>query len=132
VDNKQPTTGEWAIMLGGVVALVGSFLDFSGDTTAWGESALPIVTLIPIYAVVMALQVALTRLAGLGLPDRVAGFTWEQVHLVLGVFAALMALFWLAAVEDTGAGMFLMLIGAGACAVGAFMIQRERATGAIG
>lgn len=132
MDKKQPTPGEWAIVGGGAVALIGSFLDFAGDTSAWGSGALPIVTLIPLYVVVMAVQVVLARFTGVRLPDRVAGFTWEQVHLVLGIFAALMALFWLIPVDDTGAGLILMLLGAAAACVGAFMLQRERTTGALG
>jgi hypothetical protein len=131
-DRGQPSPGEWAILAGGVVALVGSFLDFAGDTSAWGSGPFPIVTLIPIYCVVMAVQIALTRFASTALPERVAGFTWEQVHLVLGFFAALMALFWLVAADDTGGGLWLILLGAAACLAGAVMLQRERATGAIG
>lgn len=132
MDNKQPTPGEWAIIAGGAVMLIGSFLDGVNETSAWGEGALPIVTLIPLYGVLMALQVALTKFGNVNLPDRVLGFTWNQIHLVLGIFAALMALFWLVASEESGAGLFLMLLGAAGACVGAFMIQRERATGAIG
>lgn len=132
MDNKQPTPGEWAIMGGGALALVASFLEFAGDTSAWGEGAFPIVTLIPLYALVMALQVALTKFANVRLPDRVLGFTWEQVHLVLGIFATVMALFWLITADDTGIGAILLLLGAAAACAGAFMLQRERTTGAIG
>jgi len=132
VDNKQPTPGEWAIMAGGAVTVVGSFLDFAGDTSAWGKGAFPIVTLIPLYGLVMLLQVALTKFANVRLADRVLGLTWEQVHLVLGIFAALMALFWLIAADNSEIGAILLLIGAAAAAVGAFLIQKERATGAIG
>lgn len=132
MDNKQPTPGEWAIIAGGAVTLIGSFLKFAGDTSAWGEGTFPIVTLIPLYGVVMALQIVLTKFANVNLPERVLGFTWEQIHLVLGIFAALMALFWIVAAEDTKIGLFLMLLGAAAACVGAFLIQKERATGAIG
>ncbi len=132
-DKKQPTPGEWAIMGGGGVMLIGSFLDFSyGESALLGEGLFPVTTLMVLYGVVMALQVALTKFANVSLPDRVLSFTWEQVHLVLGVFAALMAVFWLVAAEDKGIGVFLVLLGAGAACAGAFIIQKERATGAIG
>lgn len=132
MENKQPTPGEWAIIAGGAVMLIASFLEFAGDTSAWGSGAFPIVTLIPLYGVVMALQVVLTKFANVNLPDRPVGFTWEQVHLVLGFFAALMALFWLIAADDTGIGLYLMLLGAIAAVVGAVLLQKERTTGALG
>lgn len=130
--RTQPTPAEIAILAGGVVALVGSFLDFAGETSAWGSGWFPVVTLIPLYGVVMALHVALTKFASVDLPDRIVGFTWEQLHLVLGFFAALMSLFWLVAAEDTGAGLWLMLLGSIALVVGAVMLQNERSTGALG
>lgn len=131
-DRGQPTPAEWAILGGGAAALIGSFLEFALERSAWGRVWFPIVTLIPVYCVVMAVHVAITRFASANLPDRVAGFSWEQLHLVLGFFATLMALFWLVAGEDLGPGIWLMLLGAAAALVGAVMNQRERATGAIG
>ena len=81
----------------------------------------------------MAVQIGLTKFAGVNLPDQVAGFTWEQVHLVLGLLAGLMAVGWL--LTDTGdkqIGLWLEMLGGIALAVGAVMMQRERQTGAIG
>ena len=57
-DANQPTPGEWAIIGGGAVALIGSFLEFAIDESAWGSGFFPIVTLIPIYLVVIAVQVS--------------------------------------------------------------------------
>lgn len=131
-DRSPPTPGEWLILGGGVVGLVGSFLDFQGDVSSWGTSAFPIATLIPIYLVVMAVQIALTKFANVDLPERVMGFTWEQIHLELGFFASLMAVFWLVAAEDAQIGLFLLILSSIAALAGAFMLQKERATGAIG
>jgi hypothetical protein len=132
VDNKQPTPGEITIMVAGAVMLIASFLDFAGDTSAWGKGAFPIATLLVLYGVVMALHIALTKYASVKLPDRVAGFTWEQVHLVLGIFAAVMGIGWLATdIGDKKLGFFLIFIGSIALAVGAVMLQRERNTGAV-
>jgi hypothetical protein len=131
-DRQAPTTGEIVIMVAGAVMLVFSFLDFVG-TSAWGEGNFPIATLLPLYGTVMALQIVLTRFAGVQLPERVAGFTWEQVHLALGGLAALMGLAWL--VTDTGdkdVGLWFEVLGSFALVTGAVLLQRERQTGAIG
>lgn len=131
--RTQPTTSELIIMIAGAVMLVASFLDFRFDTSSWGSGNLPIATLLPLYGVVMAVQIGLTKFAGVNLPDQVAGFTWEQVHLVLGILAGLMAVGWL--LTDTGdkqIGLWLEMLGGIALAVGGVMMQRERQTGAIG
>ena len=55
------------------------------------------------------------------------GFTWEQLHLVLGFLAALMAVGWF--VTDVGkrdVGLWVEVIGGIALAVGAANLQRER------
>ena len=134
MDGKaQPTTSELTIMIAGAVMLVASFLDFAGDTSAWGRYLFPVATLLPLYGLIMAVQIALTKFGGVSLPDRLVGFTWEQVHLVLGIMAGLMAVAWL--ITDTGdkqIGEWLEVLGGIALAVGAVMMQRERQTGAIG
>jgi hypothetical protein len=129
---NQPTPGEWAIIAGGAVALIGSFLEFAIDESAWGSGFFPIVTLIPIYLIVIAIQVAVARFGSTNLPGRVAGFTWLQLHLVLAFFAALMVLFWVIAAENRGIGMWLLLLGAAASLVGAFLEQRETTAGTTG
>jgi hypothetical protein len=134
VDGKsQPTASELTIMIAGAVMLVGSFLDFAGNTSAWGRYLFPIATLLPIYGVIMAAQIALTKFAGVKLPEQVAGFTWEQIHLVLGIFAGLMAVAWVITdLGDKQIGEWLLVLGGIALAIGAVMMQRERQTGAIG
>lgn len=127
MDKQQPSPGHWAMIGGGVVALIGSFLDASGDSSAWGKGAFPIVTLIPLYAVIVGVLVALTLFANVKLPTNVLGFSWNQIYLVLGFFASLMALFWLVAAEDVGAGLWLMLLGSIAVLVGAVLSERENA-----
>jgi hypothetical protein len=132
VNDKQPTPGEIAIMVAGAVMLIASFLEFAGDTSSWGSGAFPIATLIPIYGIVMALQVALTKFANVNLPDRVAGFTWEQVHLVLSAFALLMSLGWIVSgIDGKGVGLWLLFVGSIGLVAGAVMLQRERNTCAL-
>jgi hypothetical protein len=132
-DRQSPTPGEITIMAAGAVMLIFSFLHFAGDRSAWGSGLFPIATLLPLYGLVMALQIALTKFAGLKLSESVLGFTWEQVHLALGLMAGLMAFGWL--VTDSGnkqVGMWFEILGGIALVVGAVMLQRERNTGAIG
>jgi len=136
--NKSPTPAELTILIAGGVALAASFLDFQrftllGNTTnAWGKYVFPVAALIPLYGAIMAVQVLLTAVAGLRIPERIAGFTWEQIHLVLGLFAGLLALAWL--VTDTGKkpiGQWLVIAAGFALAIGALRMQRERHTGAL-
>jgi len=132
-DRQSPTPGEIVIMAAGGAMLVFSFLHFAGDTSAWGRGLFPIATLLPAYGVLMALQVVLTKFAGVKLPASVLGFTWEQVHLALGAMAALMAVGWLFTdYGDKQVGAWFEILGGIALAVGAVMLQRERNTGAIG
>ncbi len=132
-DRQSPTPGEITIMAAGAVMLIFSFLNFAGGTSSWGSGAFPIATLLPLYGVVMAAEIALTKFASLKLPTSVLGFTWEQIHLALGAMATLMAIGWL--LTDTGSkqiGQWFEILGGIALVVGAVLLQRERNTGAIG
>jgi hypothetical protein len=138
VDGKtQPTTSELIIMIAGAVMLVASFLKFAQidvkSANAWGQYLFPIATLLPLYGVIMAAQIALTKFASVKLPEDLVGFTWEQVHLVLGLLAGFMAIGWLISdIHGKGIGFWLEILGGIALAVGGVMMQRERQTGAIG
>jgi hypothetical protein len=130
---QQPTTGEIVIMAAGLVMLIFSFLDFSAKQSSWQRPWFPVATLLPLYGVVMAVQIVIVRFANVKLPNRIAGFSWDQFHLALGLMAALMAICWL--VTDTGnknIGLWVEVLGGIALAVGAVMLQRECNTGAVG
>ncbi len=132
-DRQPPTPGEIVIMVAGALMIVFSFLHFAGNTSAWGTGLFPIATLLPVYGLVMALQIALTKFASVNLPGSVLGFTWEQLLLAVGAMAGLMAIGWL--LTDYGnkqIGAWIEILGGIALAVGAVMLQRERNTGAIG
>ncbi len=132
-DRQSPTPGEITIMAAGAVMIIFSFLNFAPHTSAWGSGAFPIATLLPLYGLIMAAEIALTKFASVKLPASVLGFTWEQIHLSLGAMAALMAIGWL--VTDTGSkqiGQWFEILGGIALVVGAVLLQRERNTGAIG
>lgn len=137
MDAKtQPTTSELIIMIAGAVMLIASFLKFAQvdkSASSWGQYLFPIATLLPLYGVIMAAQIALTKYAGVKLPDTLVGYTWEQVHLVVGLLAGFMAVGWLITdIHGKGIGYWLEVLGGIALAVGAVMMQRERHTGAIG
>jgi hypothetical protein len=131
-DQQSPTPGEITIMAAGAVMIIFSFVSFAGDTSSWGRGLFPIATLLPLYGLVMGLQIALTRFASLKLPEHVLGFSWEQIHLAIGTMAALMAIGWL--LTDYGnkqIGMWFEILGGIALVVGAVLLQRERNTGAL-
>jgi len=138
VSNRSPRPAELTILVAGGVMLLASFLDFqrfifAGSTNVWGKYVFPVPALLPLYGTITAAEIAVTVLMGMKLPRRVAGFTWEQIHLVLGLMAGVMAVAWL--VTDTGKkpiGQWLEIAGGIALAIGAVRLQRERHTGAIG
>jgi hypothetical protein len=131
-DRQSPTTAETVILVAGGVMVLFSFLHFTGTTSAWGRGWFPIATLLPLYGLVMAAQIALTRFAAVRFPRSVLGFTWEQLHMALGAMAGLMAMGWL--MTDTGHkqfGQWFEILGGIALVAGAVMLQSERHTGAI-
>ena len=69
----------------------------------------------------------------MNLPPRVFGFTWEQIHLVLGSSPASWPIGWFVTdVGTRGVGLWIEVLGGIALAAGAVTLQRERNTGAIG
>lgn len=133
--SKKLTTSDIVILISGVVLLVASFIpwiefDFgfgSESENAW--STFPAFVYPAIAGTIAAAHVALTKLTGTSVPDRVAGFTWTQIHLVLGLWATLTMLG--VALIDTEAdkaiGLWLSFIAAIALLVGAIMRDREPA-----
>ncbi len=129
----RATTGEIAILAGGAVALVASFLPWytSGDesASAWSSGLFPLATLVPILGTVMAVQVLLDRLTAANLPRRVGDFTWEQIHLVAAVVAAVLVFCYLVldrSGADLGFGFYLEMLAVAALVAGAVMIRKER------
>ncbi len=132
-DQQSATPGEITIMAAGAVMVIFSFTAFAGTRSAWGKGLFPIATLLPLYGLIMGLQIALTKFARLKLPASVLGFTWEQLHLALGVMAALMAFGWLSTdIGDKKIGTWFEILGGIALVVGAVLLQHERNTGAVG
>jgi hypothetical protein len=134
------SNAEIVIIAAGGAALVFSFLpwlDYPGDfgggsRSAWGSGLLPTYTWVAILGAAMAIVITLERLAGVQLPATVLGFTWNQVHIVLALFTALIAVSFLVTDKsglDLGIGFILSLVASAGLVAGAFMLQRERAGG---
>lgn len=127
------TVGEIVIVAGGAVALVASFLPWyeAGDdsASAWSSGLFPLATLVPILGTIMAVQVLLDRVTGAALPRRLGDFTWEQIHLVAAVVAAVLVFCYLVVDRggvDLGIGFYLVMLAAAALVAGAVMIRKER------
>lgn len=130
-------------MASAAVMLLGSFLDFfkvdfgggSNGESAWGSGLFPIAIYPLLFALVMAAHIAAVTFADARLPEYPLGFTWKQLHLALGAFAALIMLGYLVLDKggfDFGAGFFLMLLSAIGLVVGAVLLQKESPAPAAG
>ena len=149
VNGKTVTPGELTIMASGAVALVFSFFDFYGGPdvpevelptgrtlggstglSAWSSGLFPVATLMVIFCVLMGLHVALTKFANVHVPETVAGFTWTQIHLVLGFVAALYAIAFLIVKKgggtDTKIGFWMIFLACIGALVGAVLLRNER------
>jgi hypothetical protein len=149
MDKLKVSTANLVILVAGVVMLIASFLTFnryslpsirangitfsgSRSFSTWSRGFFLIATIPGLIGAVMAAQVAVAAFApAVKLPERVLGFTWTQIHLVLGFQATIMMLAFL--IQDTGfdkgIGLFLMLLAAIALLVGAVLRMQEQPSG---
>jgi len=138
VDNKV-TPGEIAVIAGGGVCLVFSFLPFySGNLglsnrNAWNSGLFPVATLIVVFAVVAAVAVLLVRFGNLRYPAAgFLGFSFNALVLALTFFAAILAVAFLVVdrgvAYDLGIGYWFVLVGAIASLVGAVVMTNEATT----
>ena len=139
--EKKLTTAEWVIVIAGVVAFISSFLpwldvDFGGASAtanAWDKGYFPTYTWVGIFGLVMAAQVLVAKFTTVELPRQILGFTWVQIHLILGFIATLLVVSYLIGPGDEfGFGFWLSLLAGVALLVGAVMLQREPTTTAAG
>lgn len=139
--EKNPTPGEIVVMAGAGLALLFSFFpfykvefgDFTDNTSAWQSGLFPLATLIPIFAVIAGVLVALVKFANVEMPrGGFLGIGWNQLLLVLTFFSALLAVAFL--ILDKGAGtsfgfgFWFVLIGSVATLVGAIIMMNEAKT----
>jgi hypothetical protein len=131
MNNKQVTPSQIIILVAGVVMLLCLFLpwlELSENENAFGTFVFPFGFLACLCGIAMAVVVALKAFAGTNLPEKVWIFTWDQVHLILGVFAAVVTVSYLL-VDVGGAdkkiGLYLALLASIALIVGAVMMRNE-------
>jgi hypothetical protein len=132
--QSKLTRGEFTLLAAGIALVVGSFAPFYSGTgfsiNAWDAGLSPI-TLYPVFAgVASAGVVALRRFANAQLAVRLGSYSWEQVHVLLGLFALLISVGYL--FRDTGGiglgfGFWLIFAGSIGLFVGALMLSHERA-----
>jgi hypothetical protein len=128
--KRQLTVADIVMFAGGAVTFLFSFLHFIDDTNAWGTGLFPVTTLIALLGLAMAVFVALDLLIGFRLPIFLT-FNYKQMYVTWGISAAGFMLCWLIVDKggvDTGAGLYLMLIGSLAMAVGSVLNVLEIAT----
>ena len=127
--DKQLTPAEITIVAGGAVTFVFSFVKWYGaggfSVNAWDQ--FPIWTYAALAGLVMAGHVLAVKLGNVQLPREVLGFTWPQIHVVLGLLAFLVTVGQFIAGDDAKIGLILSLLGSIALLVGAFMLRNERA-----
>jgi hypothetical protein len=126
--NQKLTTAEITIVVSGAVTLVFSFVKWFGVSpfTVNGWDNFPLFAYAAICGLVMAAQVLATRLGNLQLPNQVLGFTWPQIHLVLGLVAVLDTLGVFLGFDHAKIGLVFSLIGSIGLLAGAVMLNRER------
>ncbi len=131
------TRAEFTILAAGVALVVGSFAPFYSCRRGFEPERLGLgprlspISLYPLFAgVASAGVIALRRFANAQLAVRLGSFTWEQVHVLLGLLALLIAVGLL--LPDNGGagfglGFWLLFGGSIALFAGALMLSRERA-----
>ncbi|MGI9033676.1 MAG: hypothetical protein ACR2HY_08355 [Acidimicrobiales bacterium] len=127
------TTAEIVIVAAGAVALLFSFFPWytygSSHRSAWSSGLFPLATLVPILGVVMLVQVLVDKFSVVRLPSRVGDFTWEQIHLVAAIGAAVIVFCFLLldrSPAGLGFGFYFAMLAAVALVVGAVMLRKER------
>ncbi|HEX2192232.1 MAG TPA: hypothetical protein VHH09_03485 [Acidimicrobiales bacterium] len=133
--RSRLTAGEMVIIGSAAVSLLFSFFPWYGDPfdrSAWGSGLFPLATLVPILAGVMLVQILVDKLSVASLPARLGDFTWEQIHLVAAVGAAVIVFCFLLQDRggtDLGLGFYFNLLAVAGLVTGAVLIRRERRGG---
>ena len=134
--KEKLTTAQIVILACGAVAFIASFLPWVsidlgrfGDASynAWDGDVLywPTFWWVGIFGLVMALQVGLRAFTSVNLPDRILGFTWPQIHLVLGLFAVILTVSFLIGGDEHGIGFWISFLASIGLVVGAVMLEKE-------
>jgi hypothetical protein len=126
------TPGEITMLAAALVIIIFSFVKWFGagsfSVNAWDDGLFP-VALIPFLMALFAVgALALAKFAGVKLPERPLGYTWEHLYVNAGFFAALFMTLYL--ITDTSGdkkiGFWLTWLGSLALLVGAVLVLKER------
>lgn len=116
---RRPELGQTLVMAAGVLMFVWGFLpwysDPGGSANAWSTATIPglvlTATWVPLLSLAIAVLLAIKAFGG-GLPDRVGGFSWAQLAVMIGIFDVLITFGFLVANRSLGSFGTLSL-GAG-------------------
>ena len=144
--NRKLSPAAMVILVAAAFMTLGSFLPFwttsipsdelgpfagqLAEKTAWtSEFFFFPVTILPVLCgVLMAVIVGLTTFTNVRSRPRLLGFTWNQLHLVLGLQAAVMMIVFLLqkrGIFDWGVGFYVMVVSGIGLAIGALMRAGE-------
>ena len=137
----MPSPANLVTIGAGLFMLLASFMTFykfsalgtSGEFSAWSSTLFFPVSIIPVvFGVVLAAHAGITSFAPqVKVPEKLFGFEWNQVHLVLGAQSTIMMLaFFLqnrGPYFGLGTGFLLMLLASIGLLVGAVLRTREPA-----
>jgi hypothetical protein len=109
ITRREPTLGQIMVMAAGVLMFIWGFLAWysspGGSANAWSTSTIPglalTATWVPLLSLAIAVLVAI-KAFGSGLPDRVWGFSWAQLSVVVGFFDVLVTFGFLVANRSLG------------------------------
>jgi hypothetical protein len=122
---QKPTLGQGVVLVTGLLLFIWGFLpwysDAGGSANAWSTETIPglvmTATWVPLLSLAIVVFVAI-KVFGDGFPDKVLGFTWAQIAIMVGLFDVLITLGFLVANRslgnlgslDLGAGLILSFI----------------------
>ena len=145
--RRKLTPGQMLVMAAGVLMFIWGFLDWYSSPgqgfNAWSANTIPglvlTATWVPLLSLAIAVLVGI-RSFGSGLPDRVWGFSWAQLSVVVGLFDVLITFGFLVANRSVGGfgslnlgvGLILSFITALVMLAGAILDQAGVGAGTSG
>ena len=142
---QKMALGEKIVLVAAPLFLIDSFLQwFSYDLgpfgdisrTGWSGDFSLFTMIASLVAIVMFVQIALTRFTSVALPALPEGISWGRVHLGAGIYILLAVALRMVIGESAGGvdadrsyGIFIAIILAIALAAGGFLIYQEEQKG---
>ncbi|MGI9601272.1 MAG: hypothetical protein ACR2QE_05280 [Acidimicrobiales bacterium] len=127
MDTSRP--GPLMMLGGGILMVLGPILKWGGDTSGVSTDAAGLLGIIVLLSGLFILGVGAVRAFGIevAIPERIAGFTIEQICLIDG-FAAFLWVFAFATEDGTKIGLHLTWLGAALATAGAAVAIRQTRT----